>query len=269
MVQQYLLGDLAWPDAEKAVESDKVILLPLGSLEQHGPHLPLDTDSVTASEICKRIGQKLPDQVVVMPTIHYTPAEISMGFSGTVDIRPNVFIDYLYDVCSSMIKHGFRRIIMVSGHGLNPPFMNIVSQMVTSRNDAICAGAAYFDFAHDKARKIVSHGAHACEFETSILLALRPENVQMSKARRDWNVYMGLKDSKYVWRNFIDRSPIYFIDRLDRFSEAGIIGDPTKATRAKGEELMDAIVEDMVEFVKEFQRRPVGKPKKRRGRPSK
>jgi creatinine amidohydrolase len=266
MVEEYLLGDLAWPDAEKAVEADKVVLLPVGSLEQHGPHLPLDTDTVTAFEVCRRIGQRLPGQVVVLPPVYYTPAELSMEFSGTVDIRPTVFIDYLYDICVSMVKHGFRRMIMVSGHGLNPPFMNIVSQMVTNRHDAICAGVAYFDFAHDEVRKIVSHGAHACEFETSMLLALRPENVKMSRATRDWDIYMGLESSRYVWRSFIDRSPNYFIDRLDRFSGTGIVGDPTKATKEKGERLIDVIIEDMVGFVKEFRTRPIAKPKKRKGR---
>ncbi len=265
MVEEYLLGDLAWPDAEKAVESEKVVLLPLGSVEQHGPHLPLDTDTVTAFEVCKRIGRAIPSRVVVLPPVYYTPAELSMDFSGTVDIEPTHFIDYLYDICASMVKHGFKRIIMVSGHGINPPFMSIVSQMVTNRNQAICAGVAYFDFAHDKIKKIVSHGSHACEFETSMLLALRPENVQMSRAKREWNVYMGLKDSKYTWRNFIDRSPIFFIDRLSRFSETGIIGDPTKATRHKGERLLDVIVEDMVGFVKEFQGREIAKQMKHKG----
>jgi creatinine amidohydrolase len=259
MVDQYLLGDLAWPDAEEAVKSEKVVLLPLGSLEQHGPHLPLDTDTVTAFEVCRRIGQRVPGSVVVLPPVHYTPAELSMGFSGTVDIEPTHFIDYLYDICSSLVKHGFRRIIMVSGHGINPPFMSIVSQMVTNRNEALCAGVAYFDFARDKVRKIVTHGSHACEFETSMMLALRPENVKMKRARREWNIYMGGGKSKYTWRNFIDRSPIFFIDRLDRFSKTGIIGDPTKATKEKGDEVIRVIVDDMIGFVEEFRARAIVK----------
>lgn len=266
MVEEYLLGDLAWPDAEKVIKQDKVVLLPLGSLEQHGPHLPLDIDTVTAYEVCKRIAKKIPDIAITMPPIYYTPAEISMGFPGTIDVAPTHFIDYLYDVCESLVKHGFKRIVMISGHGINPPFMQIVSMMITARHDAICSGAAYFDFAKPEVRKIVSHGAHACEFETSMLLALKPENVQMSKAVRDWNIYMGLKDSKYVWRNFIDRSPIFFIDHLSRFSATGIIGDPTKATKEKGQKLIKVIVDDMVEYVKEFRTRPVGKTLKRKTR---
>ena len=264
MVEEYLLGDLTWPEAEKAIQDEKVVLLPLGSLEQHGPHLPLDIDTVTAYEVCKRIGKKIPEAVVVMPPIYYTHAEISMGFPGTVDVQPTHFIDYLYDVCESLVKHGFKRIIMVSGHGINPPFMQIVSMMITSRHNAIAAGAAYFDFAKPEVRKIVSHGAHACEFETSMLLALKPENVRMDRAVREWNVNMGLKDSKYVWRNFIDRSPIFFIDHLSRFSQTGIIGDPTKATKEKGVRLVKVIVDDMVEFVREFKTRPVGKTLKRK-----
>lgn len=269
MVEEYLLGDLAWPDAEKAIADEKVVLIPLGSVEQHGPHLPLDTDTVTAYEVCKKIGQKIPKAVVVMPPVYYTPAEISMGFPGTIDIEPTHFIDYLYDICNSLVKHGFKRIVMVSGHGINPPYMQIVSMMVTARHAAICAGAAYFDFAKPSVRKIVSHGAHACEFETSMLLALKPESVQMSRAVREWNIYMGLKDSKYAWRNFIDRSPIFFIDHLSRFSETGIMGDPTKATKKKGEQLLEVIVDDMIGFVEEFRTRKIVKNMKPRLTPSK
>jgi creatinine amidohydrolase len=256
----YLLNELSWPEVEKSVEREKVVLLPLGSIEQHGPHLPLDTDSVTAFEVCKRIGQRIPGEVVVLPPIYYTPAELSMDFSGTIDIEPTHFIDYLYDVCSSLIKHGFRRIVMVSGHGINPPFMNIVSQMVTNRNEALCAGVAYFDFAREKVRKIVSHGSHACEFETSMMLALKPESVDMTKATKEWNIYMGISKSRWTWRNFVDRSPIFFIDRLSRFSKTGIIGDPTKASKKKGEKLLRVIVDDMVGFVREFRRRKISKP---------
>ncbi len=264
MVEEYLLGDLAWPEVEKVIQDEKVVLLPLGSLEQHGPHLPIDIDTVAAYEVCKRIAKKIPDIAVTMPPIYYTHAEISMGFPGTIDIQPTHFIDYLYDVCESLVKHGFKRIVMVSGHGINPPFMQIVSMMITSRYPAICSGAAYFDFAKPEVRKIVEHGAHAGEFETSMLLALKPENVDMSKAVRDWNIYMGLKSSKYAYRNFIDRSPIFFIDHLSRFSATGIIGDPTKATKEKGQKLIKVIVDDMVEYVKEFRTRPIAKPLKRR-----
>ncbi len=257
---EYLLAELAWPEVEKSIEKQKVVLIPLGSVEQHGPHLPLDTDSVTAYEVCKRIGERMPDDVVALPPIYYTPAELSMDFSGTIDIEPTHFIDYLYDVCTSLVKHGFKRILMVSGHGINPPFMNIVSQMVTNRNTALCAGVAYFDFAREKVRKIVAHGSHACEFETSMMLALRPANVNMSRATKEWNIYMGIRKSKWVWRNFVDRSPIFFIDRLSRFSKTGIIGDPTKATKEKGEKLLEVIVDDMVGFVREFRSRKISKP---------
>lgn len=265
MVEEYLLGDLAWPDAEKAIADGKVVLIPLGSVEQHGPHLPLDTDTVTAYEVCKAIGQRIPQIALVMPPVYYTPAEISMGFPGTIDVQATHFIDYLYDICASLVKHGFKRIVMVSGHGVNPPFMQVVSMMVTAKHEAICAGAAYFDFAKPEVRKIVSHGSHACEFETSMLLSLKPESVQMSRAVRDWNIYMGIKSSKYSYRNFIDRSPIFFIDHLSRFSATGIIGDPTKATKEKGDKLMKVIVDDMVGFVKEFRTRPVAKPLRRKG----
>ncbi|MEM4311908.1 MAG: creatininase family protein [Nitrososphaerales archaeon] len=258
-MKSILYAEHTWEEIKEAAKEDKVILLPMGSIEEHGPHLPLETDSLTAYEISKRAALKVPDIALVMPPVYYTYSETTMDFPGTIDVEPNHMMDYLFDICKSLTKHGFRRIILVGGHGLNAPFLFLLAQRVTNNTQAICCGLSYWEFAREKIAKIVSHAAHACEFETSLVLALKKEAVYMDKAVKDMDIYMNIPNSRFVWRNIINRSPIFFLDRFSTFSKTGICGDPTLATEEKGKEIIEAITDEFAEFIKEFKSRPLVK----------
>ncbi len=257
MSKKILYSEHTWPEIKEALKAEKVIVLPVGSTEDHGPHLPLETDALITTEICRRAVEKVPDYALLMPTIYYGFNEHHMDFPGNTSIEPYHFIDFVFDVCRSVVRHGFKKIIIVNGHGSNAPFLNIVARRVTNETDAICVAVNWWTMAIDVIRSILSHASHAGEMETSVMLYLKPEIVDMSKAVRDMDIYMGQGRSKFIWRDFVNPSPVAFMEWWSRFSKTGIVGDPTKATREKGEKIVKAAVENLVEFIKEWKARKI------------
>jgi len=252
-----LYAEHTWPEIREAVKEGRVPLIPVGSIEDHGPHLPLETDIFIASEICRRAAERIPEEAVLMPGISYGFNEHHMDFPGNISVEPYHFIDYVFDVCRSLSRHGFRRIIMVNGHGSNTPFLDIAARRVNNETDSICVAVNWWSLARDVIRRVVSHASHAGELETSVMLYLKPEAVDMSKAEADLNIYMGQGKSKFIWRDLVNPSPVSFMEWWSRFSKMGVIGDPTKATAEKGRVIVEETVSRLVEFIREWRRRKI------------
>src|SRR5579859_6222868 len=111
--------ELTWPEINEAVLAKKVLLLPIGSTEQHGHHLPLDVDNFLARSVCLTAAGKAPTELLVMPTIPYGYNEHAQDFPGTIHITYEHFIEYSLDVCKSVAYAGFDRCLLVDGHGSN------------------------------------------------------------------------------------------------------------------------------------------------------
>jgi len=252
-----LYAEHTWPEIKEAIEKGKVALLPVGSTEDHGPHLPLETDIFIAAEVCRKAAEKIPEDVVLMPSISYCFNEHHMDFPGNISVEPYHFMDYVFDVCRSLSRHGFKKIVMVNGHGSNTPFLNIVARRVNNETDSLCVAVNWWTLARDVIKKVVTHASHAGEMETSVMLYLKPEVVDMSKAEADLNIYMGQEKSKFIWRDLVNPSPISFMEWWSRFSKMGVIGDPTKATAEKGKKIVEAAVTNLIEFIKEWKERKI------------
>ena len=256
---KYYYADLAWPEIKRAAAERRVILLPIGTTEQHGPHLPLAVDVLTASTVCDEAAKRIPDDVLVMPSIWYAFNEHHMDFPGTITIEGQHFIDYVTDVGVSVARHGFRKVVLINGHGSNVPFLDIVARNITNRSPAICAMAPWWTLVPQEVWQEVRQSqfpggmSHACEAETSLMLAIRPDLVDMTKAVKDIN----LPPSRFLWNDLIGKPPVTFQDRWSRISKTGIIGDPTLATPEKGQRLLEAAVRTLVDFVLEFKEREI------------
>src|SRR5580704_13650636 len=111
--------ELTWPEINLAVTSKKVLLLPVGSTEQHGHHLPLDVDNFLARSVCIKAAQQAPTELLVMPTIPYGYNEHALDFPGTIHVHYDHFIEYCLDVCKSVVHAGFDRLVLIDGHGSN------------------------------------------------------------------------------------------------------------------------------------------------------
>jgi creatinine amidohydrolase len=255
----YHYAELAWPAIKRAVAEGRVILLPVGTTEQHGPHLPLGVDVLSASAVCEEAARRVPEHVLVMPPVWYAFNEHHMDFPGTIAVSAQHFIDYVTDIGLSLARHGFRKIVLVNGHGSNVPFLDIAARNVINQSEAVCALAPWWSLVPAEVWQSVREApfpggmSHACEGETSLMLAIRPDLVDMSKAVKDIN----LQPSEFIWNDLIRKAPVTFQDRWSRISRTGIIGDPTLATKEKGERLLEAAVSTLARFVMEFKEREI------------
>jgi creatinine amidohydrolase len=248
---------LTWPEVRRAAAEDRVCLIPAGTLEDHGPHLPLDTDTRIASEICRRAAEALPDDVVLLPPIihGYTPHH--MDFPGPITIGWETFVKYAVDIGTSLARHGFKRILYLNGHGSNIPLIDMAARLVgLEHSDVLAAAAFYLTSAQgmqviEGIRDSGPGGmGHACELETSIYLAIDPGAVFMDKAV-DENSFPEGKHSFMDWSD----GPLSIMPWWNAISHTGVHGDATKATAEKGVALLDAAVKECIEFVQELKER--------------
>ena len=251
--EPFFYGRLTTEEIKQAVQRQLVVLIPIGSIEAHGNHLPIDTDCFIAQNFAVATARRIPDQVLVAPLVPFTFDSHFMDYPGTIAIQSDTLIKYLLDITCSIAHHGFKRIVFVNGHGTNVPFLTIVSHETALRTDALCAQVTALSQADllEKIRKSAFPGgiSHAGEGETSLVLHLDPDRVQMDKATEQ----MDFPKGKYFWRDVAPRAPIDVVGWWSAVSETGTAGDPTVATAQTGQIVFDADVDRLIEFVKEFQ----------------
>jgi len=258
-VMRVLYSDMTWPEVKEAAENDRIPLIPVGSTEQHGLHLPTKTDALLAYEICKAAATKIPEMSVVMPPVNYGYNEHHLDFPATIHISYETLIKYVIDIGKSLAHHGFKRIMIVNGHGSNTAPMEIAARRITLETPAICASLIYISLAPEAFNLLEGEDAHAGELETSLMLYVTPDLVDMNKAQRDWS----FPKSKYIkWgvevgeKSFgVSGGEVQFMDWWSRISSTGVLGDPTKASREKGEKAFKLYVDALAEFIREFRER--------------
>jgi len=256
MKERFLYANLSWPEIRDLEKDEMVIIQPIGAVEDHGPHLPLTTDNLLISEICYATAKRIPDDVLLMPLIPYGYDEHHiMDFPGTVSIKTENLIGYVFNTVKSLTVHGFRRILIANGHGSNRPFIDISARKAMEETDAIVATVTPYSLARKEISEMCEskYLSHAEELETSLVLYLDESLVDTSKLTRDINFPI----TKYHWRSLIESPPLGFMDKWSRISKTGVVGDATLATREKGEKIFSILVEKMVELVQEFKVREI------------
>jgi len=249
--------ELTWPEINEAVRAKKTVLLPIGSTEQHGHHLPLDTDNFLARGVCVAAAQKAPRELLVMPTIPYGYNEHALDFPGTIHVHYDHFIEYCLDVCKSVAHAGFDRIVLIDGHGSNEHLCEFIARRATLETDALVASTIWTHLAIEVFEAIRESGrggaAHACELETSAYLYLEPSRVQMDKAQDHFGGAAGREGSKFLSVDLTKGwGPMKLIQWTSSATPNGVSGAPTLATREKGRALIEGAAENLVAFVREF-----------------
>lgn len=250
-----IFGDLTSPDIGR-IAAEAVAVLPVAATEQHGQHLPVITDTALVSEIASRAEAALPDSIVLLPTLWVGNSHHHLGFPGTISISSETYIRVLQDMADCLLQSGFRRIVFLNGHGGNiTPLSEALyrlSQRPAEGELPWIAAATYWRLgqaAVDRAGFMESPRlTHACEYETSMMLGLRAEWVQMDKAH-------GVRTERHS--KFYD--PLSYVPSTVTVSETfaqmtptGAMGDPALATREKGARLLDIFAEAIVDFLREF-----------------
>jgi creatinine amidohydrolase/Fe(II)-dependent formamide hydrolase-like protein len=244
----HLLAELTWPEAQKRFKEVDIALLPVGSIEQHGPHLPLDTDAFDAQYLAQKVAEGCSaPKPLVLPLIPYGVSYHHEDFSGTLGISPKTLSDLVYDIGMGAARHGITKLMIINGHGGNIPALQFAAQMI-NRDAHIftCVETGETSEKDIIALSETPNDVHAGEVETSTALANRPHLVQSDKLRK----YIPRFSSRYL--NFSSKRSVEWYARVAKISSTGVLGDPTKATRQKGKKIWQAMIKHLVEFVEDL-----------------
>jgi creatinine amidohydrolase len=253
--------NLTWPEINDAVADKKIPIIAVGSVEQHGPHLPLKTDWFQAHKIVEEAAVRSEERLLVMPPMHYGYITHAMDFPGTITIHWQHLIEFCLDITKSLAYHGFKKMILVNGHGSNSPILELVARRTNLETDAICATLGWWRLlsvdpaATSKWRETgFPSGAHAEEMETSMILHLDPETVKMEHAGN----FQPPDSSKFLWSDITKGSgPVGIISWTSLAGTNGTFGRADLGTAEKGKIIFEEAVKQLVAFVKEFDAMPL------------
>ena len=263
----HLLSDLTVNDIQAYLENKQTILIPIASTEQHGPHLPLCTDTITAYEVSRRAAARA--DVLYTPTVWtgYSPQHLRepQSGSGTITLRANTFLDLLYDISRSLVHSGFTHLVFVNGHGSNLKIIDPLLRRVRYDTGALVAvykpyAERYMGLVGDLLESPPSEmpGWHAAELETSQVMAfdetlvIRERMASTAVTAPDWlpdsfGKVDGAPDLEF-------RGYQYFVMPLDHqeFTATGVIGNPMLATPEKGEKAFERFSNHLADAVTEL-----------------
>ena len=255
---------LTWPEINDAIELRKICIVPCGAVEQHGHHLPLDVDMVCPTGIAYGAGRELPDQILVLPTVCYGYTGHVMDFPGTINNHFEHFIDHVLDITKSLAYHGFKKIVLLNGHGSNMPNLDLVARRTNLETDAECILAAWWNLLTvDKEflprwrqSKFPGGCAHACELETSLYMYLDGGNVRTDLIKSG-EISFNVENSEFNWVDLFAAGPATLVSWTSSYSETGVLGAAELATAEEGRVAYEEAVKQLVRFVKWFRDRPV------------
>lgn len=249
---------LTWQEVRDA-DKDRVVILNVSATEDHGPHMPLDTDTVLGMAVADGVAEMAPEAVFVMPPIPYGFNEHHKDFPGVIWIQPETLIAFVTDVTKSLAHHGFRRVLLLNSHGSNHPVLDLAARKTVIETGIICVSASYWNLCADRInehRKSDIGGiAHAGEFEAAMYKYLHPDLVHLEKSRAQ-----NLHDPESGFFNLdLARGggKAMLMRWWSELSPDGTMGDPTVADAETGRKFLRAAIEETVALVREIRALPI------------
>lgn len=231
------LQDMTWQEVA-AAERDAVVLIPTGSLEQHGPHLPLFTDSLIVTAVAEAVESQLSEEVILTPTLWLGASGHHLKFPGSLSNDFESYMGAIDSVAESLIPHGFTKFYVLNGHGGNTEPNGIAMRKLKAKHPNLTFGhSGYFAFVTDVIAETlkgpVKEMRHACEAEASLMLYLHPHLVRKDLLRDD-----GLYPEPTVKG---------VVHHFDEMTEQGSLGYATLATADKGKRIFEAAVKGVAQ----------------------
>jgi len=259
----YFLENLTWSKAKKAFKETKTAVVPTGSFEQHGPHLPIGTDYLTANEISSRVGKE--SSVVVTPTVPIGYADYHADFPGTLSLTEETLTKVYQEISSYLIEYGVTHIVFINGHGGNSGPLTSTMSWLRDRG-VLGATIMWYEVSGtlNDDWKLIGHGDHV---ETSLVLAINDEGVDMDKAKlperknlSDELILNDIHDCRYkggkinVGLRTKDYTDTGDMMEYGHNPEVDHSIPPTEASREKGEAIIQGVTEYISDFIDEFKK---------------
>lgn len=227
-----MLAELTWPEVRDLAAEVTVVLLPVGACEQHGHGMTLGTDIRLATEVCQEVSRRLHPRALVAPPLPWGLSDHHLGFPGTISLHPDTFYAVLRDVVTSLLGHGFRRYLLVNGHGGNMALTDVVCTRLRRETAVEMVGAiTYFTLSSTQ----VGHGG---EVEASYALALAPDVVRSERLR-----------AEVPAAPLPDVRPAIVPWAFHELTHSGNLGDPTLASAEKGRAMLAPMLDRLCEIV--------------------
>jgi creatinine amidohydrolase len=248
--QKILWHEMTLGEFEEAIQEGASVILPVGSMEQHGYHLPVSVDINDAYNMALAAARRADDlRIIVAPPVWSGFSPPHVDFPGTISLRLTTFADMLMQVCTSIYSQGFRKILILNGHG-STPVAPICEQLIEDGVPVL--GVTWWNLISDELARIgespLGGMSHACEAETSLQMVLQPDALRLE-----------MMESKVIpplislaKHDLREMGPIVYGFNMKRQNPAGVLGDPTLATVEKGQAILDAVANKLVLALREY-----------------
>lgn len=246
-MKKYLLTEMTWEEVREALNTVKLAIIPIGAHEQHGPHMVESCDAVLATEMAKKLGEKLFPHVLITPTVNMGVSSHHINFPGTITLKPTTLIAILEDMVTSLKHHGVQKFLFLNSHGGNQSTLNVAATTLATEHDV----EIYFAKTTASAKKAISKNiestlfGHSCEREVSEALYLAPGLIRNEKLTK------GEIQEEGRWKKLRPGQALQGFYRYEEMTANGCIGDATKASYEIGKEIVEEALENLASSIEE------------------
>jgi creatinine amidohydrolase len=247
-LNSYLLTNMTWEEVEEALKTVKMAIIPIGAHEQHGPHMAESCDAVLATEMAKKVAERMHPYVLVTPTINMGVSPHHLNFPGTLSLKPDTLIAILRDIVQSLKHQGIKKFLFLNAHGGNQSTLSVASTVLSQEEKVEIYYAKTTSSAKESINRFIQSPifGHSCEREVSEALYLAPYLVRPDKLTSgdfcEGGRYKQLRPGKAIQGFY----------RYEEMTKNGCIGDATKATREIGEQIVTEATENIAESLREL-----------------
>jgi len=232
------------------LDKNTPVLLNLAATEQHGDHLPLSTDRLIGEHFSYLLNKEMEEKILILPVVSVGCSDHHMGFCGSLSLSHSTFSALVKDIISSVIHHGFFKIILLNSHGGNQGIMQVIIEQTGYANPgAHIIGATWWNLAKEELFKITETGrggtGHACEFETSLIKTIAAQLVVNSEIKKGNNA------PTFSWAeaDMLNSGKASYYRTMRNMTSNGVFGDPVKSTAEKGNAITACVVKALKRLV--------------------
>lgn len=261
MPRKKLMEEMTWTEFKEAMNEADTALIPAGSVEEEGPHLPMAVDSIVALEVARRVSE-VTEGTIVAPLFNITYSAWHGAFAGTLSPTMPTLMQVMGEICRNLCRHGFKRLFFINSHvGNDPSIWNTANDLTVeglARVGMVSLWPLSTEIGQEMSELTEKSFLHAGEIMTSVTMAIRPDLVEMSRAVTEYlkpttDGYQALSSTKAK----VAGRAVSIFHTSNELTQSGVMGDPSQASPEKGERIIAAMVDYISQAVREFRQVPL------------